>query len=197
VQTTKLDQALYLPPECDVSIRRGWFWADHDQPKDLDHLLAIHYRSIGMGANLLLNLPPDDRGLIPDEDRERVRQWRAELNRRFAEPIEATLTETASGSWRADFGRPVRIDHLELAEDYSDGQRIRRHRVTTGDTVLAEAMTVGNKRLHVFPAVETDSVTITADGPEPRLSGVRGYATGVESIPSIDYLATTEAPDHS
>ncbi|WP_256871795.1 alpha-L-fucosidase [Paenarthrobacter nitroguajacolicus] len=55
----------YLPPECDVSIRRGWFWHPDDEPKSVEHLLAIYYQSVGMGANLLLNLPPDTRGLIP------------------------------------------------------------------------------------------------------------------------------------
>ncbi len=195
VQTTKLDSALYLPPECDVSIRRGWFWADHDRPKSLEHLIAIHYRSIGMGANLLLNLPPDHRGLIPATDVDRVRGWRAELDRRFADPIPATLTSTGPGGWHADFGRRVRIDHLELHEDYSDGQRIRHHRVSAGDRVLAEARTVGNRRLHVFPAVETDAVTIEVEGPQPRLAKVRGYATGVESLPSIAYLAGTETPE--
>ena len=46
------DQARYLPPECDVSIRTGWFWHADQEPKSLEHLLAIHDRSIGLGANL-------------------------------------------------------------------------------------------------------------------------------------------------
>ncbi|MBM7500240.1 alpha-L-fucosidase [Brachybacterium muris] len=46
------DQARYPPPECDVSIRTGWFWHAGQEPKSLEHLLAIHDRSIGLGANL-------------------------------------------------------------------------------------------------------------------------------------------------
>jgi alpha-L-fucosidase len=195
VQTTRLDQALYLPPECDVSIRKGWFWAEHDRPKTLDHLLAIHYRSIGMGANLLLNLPPDDRGLIPDEDVLRLREWRSELDRRFASPIEARLTPNGPGRWRADFGAPVRLDHLELVEDYTDGQRIRTHKISNGDRLVAEGLTVGNKRLHVVDEIETSALMITTDGLQPRLDSVRAYSTGVSSIPSIDYLAGTDAPE--
>lgn len=47
-----LGRARYLPPECDVPIRGHWFW----QPDDLhtlksrEHLLAIWYRSLGLGA---------------------------------------------------------------------------------------------------------------------------------------------------
>ncbi|MBO0811692.1 MAG: alpha-L-fucosidase [Microlunatus sp.] len=194
VQTTKLDRALYLPPECDVSIRKGWFWADHDHPKSLDHLLAIHYRSVGMGANLLLNLPPDDRGLLPDQDLSRLREWRTELDRRFGSPIEAVLTPDGPGRWRADFGSAVRLDHLELAEDYTDGQRVAAHKIISGDQLLAGGLTIGNKRLHVFDEVETSSLIITVDGPDPRLASVRGFSTGVTSIPAIDYLAGTDMP---
>jgi alpha-L-fucosidase len=197
VQTTRLERALYLPPECDVSIRRGWFWADHDRPKSLDHLMAIHYRSVGMGANLLLNLPPDDRGLIPDEDVDRMRQWRAELDRRFSNPVEPdALSELSPGVWRATFDQPVRLDHLQLTEDFTTGQRIRSHRVSSGDRLVASGQTVGARRIHVFDEIETAELTITVQGQEPRLESIRGFRTGVASIPSIEYLAGTEAPAH-
>src|SRR5690606_4775796 len=196
VQTTKLDRALYLPPECDVSIRKGWFWADDDQPKSLDHLLGIHYRSIGMGANLLLNLPPDSRGLIRDEDERRLREWRRELDRGFAEPITARLRQVGPGRWSATFTDRVRLDHLVLVEDYSTGQRIRSHKIVNGDgddgTVIAEGLTVGNKRIHVFAEIETDGLMIIADGERPRLESAVAYSTGVSAVPRIDYRASTD-----
>jgi alpha-L-fucosidase len=199
VETTKLDQALYLPPECDVSIRRGWFWADHDQPKSLDHLLAIYYRSIGMGANLLLNLPPDNRGLLPEEDIARLREWRSELDRRFASPIEAQISKIESTqdsvTWQADFAHRVRLDHVVLSEDFSDGQRVRSHSVHADDQQIAAGQTIGNKRIHLFDEIETDTLTITTDGPEPRLVSVLGYRTGVTALPEINYRASTENPD--
>ncbi|SDT35907.1 alpha-L-fucosidase [Microlunatus soli] len=197
--TTRLDAALYLPPECDVSIRKGWFWADHDQPKSLDHLLGIYYRSIGMGANLLLNLPPDTRGLIPDADRARVTAWRSELDRRFCTPYEATVTKVderdRTTTWRADFPEPVTVDHLELIEDYSTGQRVVDHRMWSGDHELGAGRTIGNKRLHAFAATEVSSVRISTGGIDPVLATVRGYRTGVETIPAISYRASTDAPD--
>ena len=56
----------YIPPECDVAIRQNWFWQDDDLPtlKSVEHLLGIMYRSIGYGANLLLNLGPNREGLL-------------------------------------------------------------------------------------------------------------------------------------
>ena len=196
--STKLARAHYLPPECDVSIRRGWFWAEHDQVKPVDHLLGIYYGSIGMGANLLLNLPPDRRGLIPDADRDQVRLWRAELGRRFRDPIPAAVTKVDgsadSATWRVDFATSVRIDHLELVEDYSDGQRVRAHRVRAGNRQVTEGLTIGNKRIHAFETLNTASLTIITDGPQPRLVSVRGYRTGVESRSDIGYRTSTESP---
>jgi alpha-L-fucosidase len=60
----------WLPAECDVSIRPGWFWhaAENTKVKTPDDLLALYYRSVGRGCNLLLNIPPDRRGLLDETD---------------------------------------------------------------------------------------------------------------------------------
>ena len=66
----------WVPAECDVSIRRGkWFWHPDDEESllSLKELKDIYYRSVGHGTNLLLNVPPDNRGLIPEADAARLR----------------------------------------------------------------------------------------------------------------------------
>ena len=61
----------WVPPEVDVSIRPGWFYhpAEDDKVKTVDQLLDIYYASVGRGTTLLLNVPPDRRGLIPRNGR--------------------------------------------------------------------------------------------------------------------------------
>lgn len=184
----------YLPPECDVSIRRGWFWAEQDEPKSLEHLLGIHYRSIGMGAGLLLNLPPDRRGLIPDEDVARLREWRRELDSRFAHPIEADLTRTPLG-WQAVLPSGTRFDHIALEEDYSQGQRITGHRVLLDGRVIASGMTVGEHRLHAFPPVEAGELTVEVTGDEPRLARLLVFDTGGRQAAELEYSAPTVEPE--
>lgn len=191
VQSIEPDDVLYLPPECDVSLRRGWFWAPDDEPKSTEHLLAIHYASIGMGTNLLLNVPPDDRGLICDDDAAALAGWRAELDRRFGEPIDAQLGRDGE-DWIATFGEPVRIDHLELAEDYHDGQRITAHTVATADgRVLAQGQSVGHSRLHACAPMTVTQLRIGVTGSDPRLRAVRGYHAGADAPRAIEYLAPT------
>lgn len=84
----------YSPAECDVSIRPGWFWraSENSRVKSLSELKEIYYRSIGHGANLLLNVPPDTRGLIHENDVAAL----MEFTRWRDETFEEDLLE---GSW--------------------------------------------------------------------------------------------------
>ncbi len=54
--------------EVDVSIRPGWFWHPTEQPKNGAELFGLWLSSFGRGSTLLLNLAPDRRGLVPNED---------------------------------------------------------------------------------------------------------------------------------
>ncbi|KAJ4759338.1 Alpha-L-fucosidase 1 [Rhynchospora pubera] len=58
----------WVPAECDVSIRPGWFWHSSEKPKSATTLLEIYYRSVGRNCLLILNVPPNTTGLISDED---------------------------------------------------------------------------------------------------------------------------------
>ncbi len=60
----------WLPAECDVSIRPGWFWHERENArvKTPAQLIDLYYKSVGRGANLLLNVPPNRDGLLQKED---------------------------------------------------------------------------------------------------------------------------------
>ncbi|HEY2017372.1 MAG TPA: alpha-L-fucosidase, partial [Bryobacteraceae bacterium] len=60
----------WLPAECDVSIRPGWFWHEKENArvKTPAQLIDLYYKSVGRGANLLLNVPPNREGLLSPED---------------------------------------------------------------------------------------------------------------------------------
>ncbi len=91
----------WIPAETDVSIRPGWFYhvAEDSLVKSPEHLFEIYLSSVGRGSTLLLNVPPDQRGLIHENDVEALKMWRTMLDREFAMNLAANATVTAS-SWR-------------------------------------------------------------------------------------------------
>jgi alpha-L-fucosidase len=84
----------WVPAECDVSIRPGWFYhsAEDDKVKSLAQLLDIYYGSVGRNGVLLLNVPADTRGLIHENDVARLKELREVLDETFR-------TNLAQGKW--------------------------------------------------------------------------------------------------
>ena len=101
------DGAHWVPSEVDVSIRPGWFYhaTEDDKVKTLADLLNIYYQSVGRGANLLLNIPPDRRGLFHETDIERLLMFRQTLDRIFETDLarSATVTATSTRSGYPEF----------------------------------------------------------------------------------------------
>lgn len=76
----------WIPAECDVSIRPGWFYhaKEDDKVKTPEKLLEIYYKSVGRGACLNLNLPPDRRGQVHENDIRSLREFRRVLDQTFS-----------------------------------------------------------------------------------------------------------------
>lgn len=180
--------AIYCPPECDVSIRTGWFWHPDALPtlKSRQHLEAIWYRSIGLGANLLLNVPPNRDGLLDSADVERLVEFTSSIRNRFAHPINADIAHDGNRVV-ATFPEPVRADHVILRERLDEGQRVTNHRVRNVATgaVIAEGHSIGIRRVHAFPAIDLTAIDIEVEGEAPVVTSVEAYLTGSESIPTL------------
>ncbi|MGC9943906.1 MAG: alpha-L-fucosidase [Verrucomicrobiota bacterium] len=88
----------WVPAECDVSIRPGWFYhADEDtRVKTPQQLVDLYYDSVGRGAGLLLNIPPDQRGHIDEADVKSLRGFRKILDETFEHDLARNAVITAS-----------------------------------------------------------------------------------------------------
>ena len=88
----------WIPAECDVSIRPGWFYhaSEDDRVKTPEQLVDLYFQSVGRGASLLLNLPPDRRGRITDADVKSLREFRRRLDAIFSKNLAVGATVTAS-----------------------------------------------------------------------------------------------------
>ena len=89
----------WVPGEADVSIRPGWFYKDseNDKVKSVSDLLGIYYASVGRNSLLLLNVPPDKRGLIHSIDSLRLMEFRSALDKIFASDMaDGAVAEASS-----------------------------------------------------------------------------------------------------
>lgn len=103
----------------------GWFWHPGKKPKpSTNHFMDLYDRTIGLGANLIMNLPPDDRGLIQEDMAETARQFGAEVSRRFDHPIAVTTNIPTGDTAELGWEKPCPIDTIVTMENFTEGQKI-------------------------------------------------------------------------
>lgn len=183
----RADELFWFPSEVDVSIRPGWFYhKDQDaQVKSLKQLADIYYRSVGYNSVLLLNIPPDTRGLIHEADCRRLAEFADYIRRTFADNRVAgggELWSAEAGETREYVLKPgSRINLLVLQEDIAFGQRVEgvtvEARTAEGWKPIGTATTVGHKRIIRFPDVEASALRIKIDAARAtaRICNVGAY----------------------
>jgi len=139
----------WLPGECDVSIRPGWFYHEKEdgKVKTAAQLTDIYFKSVGHGANLILNLPPDRRGRIHDNDVRALLEWRKHLDGTFAKNL-ATGANISATNVR---GQDAKFAAGNILAD--DGTKYW----STDDKVLTAAITLeltGEQTFNVFAISE-------------------------------------------
>lgn len=93
----------WIPAEVDVSIRPGWFYHAKEDSlvKTPEQLFDIYLSSVGRGANLILNVPPDRRGLINEIDVASLLGWKKLIDERFRTDL-ALNREAKASTVRGD-----------------------------------------------------------------------------------------------
>jgi alpha-L-fucosidase len=92
----------WYPAETDVSIRPGWFYhnSQDEEVKTPQKLIDIYFSSVGRNGVLLLNVPPDKRGLIHEHDSRCLTGMKELLDRTFrtnlAEPAKVEASSEDS-----------------------------------------------------------------------------------------------------
>lgn len=180
----------WLPAECDVSIRPGWFYhsAEDEKVKTPDQLFEIYLKSVGRGANLILNVPPDRRGLIHENDMAALAGFGKKVAAAFDENLtagkkirlpdgkkRAELTdenlktslkfEESGASFELDLKRKTSFNCLILREDVRNGQRIRAFKLEVfengGWREITRSTTVGVRKFLTFEPVEARKIRVT------------------------------------
>lgn len=88
----------WIPGECDVSIRKGWFWHPEENPKTVAELTDIYFKSVGRNSVMLLNVPPNRDGLVDAKDVTVLQNFRQRLNEIFSKNLAAGASVQASNT---------------------------------------------------------------------------------------------------
>jgi len=135
----------WLPAECDVSIRPGWFWHERENArvKTPAQLIDLYYKSVGRGANLLLNVPPNRDGLLQKEDLASLKAFGDYRRATFGKNLAVRAKVSASNT-------------RHNARAYSPANLVDGHPDTywaTDDSVLAPEVTIDLGRATTFAVI--------------------------------------------
>ncbi len=161
----------WLAGESDVSIRPGWFYhaSEDDKVKSPQKLIDIYYKSVGRNSVLLLNLPPDRRGLIHENDVKSLREFKAILDETFKVNLARgreikRITHAGNSGFKVDLGSEKAFDRILLREPVEKGQAVAEFIVEANIkgkwTKIAEGTTIGYKRLLKVNHVKAESVRV-------------------------------------
>jgi alpha-L-fucosidase len=126
------DGNYWVPAEVDVSIRPGWFYHQSQDTlvRSPENLMELYYSSVGRNSNLLLNVPPDRRGLLNENDVKSLLAFRELREKEFSHEL-GRGKSAQSSSYR---GRPF------VASNVNDGDPETYW--TTPDDVKSASVTI-------------------------------------------------------
>lgn len=148
----------WIPAECDVSIRPGWFYhaSEDEKVKTPEQLFELYLKSVGRGASLLLNVPPDRRGLFNEHDsaalmgfkklrdeafaNNLIKSAKVEYNNDNATKTTSLLNDNNSESFialnndqkheiKVSFKQPTNLNCIMLQEPIQMGQRVKSFKI--------------------------------------------------------------------
>ena len=175
----------WIGAEADVSIRKGWFYhAEEDSTvKSGKALFNLYLKSVGHGGNMLLNVPPNRKGLIAPEDSAALMDFRKIRQQAFSIDLfyYASVSFTDNGM-KIHIKQPVKLNAIQLKEKIEFGQRVISFEVKAGSNAqdavkIFEGTTIGHKRIIQFPTTTANyfEINILSTKATPLLFPASGY----------------------
>lgn len=155
----------WYPAEVNTSILYGWFWHPKKHVKTAADLIDFYYQSVGRNGNMLLNLPPDTRGLIPDNQVANLTLMAKVIERTFAKNLAAGATMTADSSAHGHNAARALDDNLDTWWEAAQGKSqalltLQLPSSVTFDVVsLQEAVDHRGQRIETFAVDVWDGST--------------------------------------
>lgn len=181
---------IWYPAEVNTSIRPGWFYhtSEDNQVKPLAELIHIYEHSVGGNATFLLNIPPDRKGMVHEQDVRRLHELgeyiRNTYDRNLAKEAEITCDSALEG-----YGPE------NLTEDTCEACLRTSEGVTACDIVLEWKKAVKVRRvvlkenLRYSQRIESFEIQTWRNGTFHTI--YRGTTVGYKHIAAVDEPETT------
>ncbi|MEY3188492.1 MAG: hypothetical protein RIT41_1027 [Bacteroidota bacterium] len=175
----------WIGAEADVSIRKGWFYHEEEDStvKSGKTLFNLYLNSVGHGGNLLLNVPPNRKGLIAPQDSAALMDFRKIREAAFKTNLfKNAVIKNNKNEIEICLTTPVTINSIQLQEQIKFGQRVIRFEIYAGDKEadmkkIAGSTTIGRKKIIQFPTTTAKcfKVKIIETKASPIMGAVAGY----------------------
>ncbi len=175
----------WIGAEADVSIRKGWFYHPEEDStvKFGTTLFNIYLKSVGHGGNLILNVPPNRKGLIDPLDSAALMAFRNIREKAFANDLlKNAKIQHNKNQIEIHLAKPISINTLQIKENIALGQRVVKFEVSgslTGKQYqpIIAGTTIGHKRILQFPSQQIQhlKIDISESKAQPIISAINGY----------------------
>jgi alpha-L-fucosidase len=174
----------WIPAEVDVSIRPGWFYHAKEDSlvKTPEQLFDIYLSSVGRGANLILNIPPDRRGLINEIDVASLLGWKKLIDGYFHTNLALNKPAKAStirGNSHDFDGSMVTDGNKETYWATNDEEKTGNLEIDLGESKLINFVMI-QEYIKLGQRVKSFSVEIEKDG--KWLAVAKGTTIGYKRI---------------
>jgi alpha-L-fucosidase len=179
----------WRPVEADTPLRKAhWFWHPNDESslKSVPELVSTYEQTVGRGGQLMLGIAPDRRGLLPDADVQRLKEFGSAIRERYGNNLAAkhapttpelelaldgnpdTFWSAPAGSHHAvievDLSSPTTFDRVLTMEWLNAGQHVEKYAIEVhkdGKWVeVANGQAIGHKRINQFAPVTASRVRL-------------------------------------
>ncbi|MFV0607057.1 MAG: alpha-L-fucosidase [Niabella sp.] len=144
----------FLPAMSDAPLRgyngrHEWLWEPGDEKHifPLGNLMDIYLKSVGRNSTLIIGLTPDNRGLLPEPDVQRLKEWRNEIKKLFGNPLATSSGKNKSLTLRLK--KPETIKYVVIQENIAKGHRVKKFivqaRIKSKWTTVARGTAIGHK----------------------------------------------------
>ena len=103
------DGVAWVPAECDVPLRKGWFWHPNEDltVRTPAQLMDIYFNSVGKGGCMNLGIAPDRNGLVCDADVRSLEAFGGLLRTLFAANLASSAVASANNvrAWKPVKGK--------------------------------------------------------------------------------------------